>query len=101
LSFNALRITSSRFEATTVAITTGDSANLCRPTRRFADVGKTLVLMLIRWAGGEPKLWSVVRVPSDADEDGRQLHREVEELKWVGDHCHQQHLRRLASLHRA
>lgn len=40
-----------------------------------------LVLMLIRWFGGEPKLWSVLRVPSDDDEDGRQLHRELEELK--------------------
>lgn len=36
-----------------------------------------LVTMLIRWAGGEGRVWSVVRPPSDADEDRRQVHREL------------------------
>jgi transposase len=40
-----------------------------------------LVGMLIRWHLGEKKLWGVVRVPTAADEDRRQLHRELIELK--------------------
>jgi transposase len=40
-----------------------------------------LVSMLIRWHNGEKKLWAVVRVPTVADEDRRQLHRELIELK--------------------
>jgi transposase len=33
--------------------------------------------MLLRHVAGEPKVWSVVRVPSEVDEDRRQLHREL------------------------
>jgi transposase len=44
------------------------------------DAGK-LVNLLLRYHGGERKVWSVVRVPDAADEDARQLHRELEELK--------------------
>jgi transposase len=40
-----------------------------------------LVSMLIRWHNGEQKLWGVVRVPSVAEEDRRQLHRELIGLK--------------------
>ena len=40
-----------------------------------------LVSMLMRYHGGEQKLWSVVQVPSIADEDRRQLHRDLLELK--------------------
>ena len=40
-----------------------------------------LVGMLIRWHLGEKKLWGIVRVPTAADEDRRQLHRELIELK--------------------
>src|SRR5260370_12001049 len=40
-----------------------------------------LVNMLIRYHAGESKVWSVVWVPSVADEDQRQLHRELQELK--------------------
>ena len=40
-----------------------------------------LVSMLIRWRNGEKKVWCVVRVPSVSDEDHRQLHRELIELK--------------------
>ena len=40
-----------------------------------------LLSMLLRYQGGERKVWSVVRVPDVAAEDGRQLHRELMELK--------------------
>jgi transposase len=40
------------------------------------DVEK-LLSMLLRYVGGETKLWSVVQVPSPAEEDARQLHREL------------------------
>jgi transposase len=36
-----------------------------------------LVTMLIRAAGGEKKVWSVVNVPTLAEEDRRQVHREL------------------------
>ena len=36
-----------------------------------------LVTMLIRDATGEPRVWSVVRVPSVVEEDRRQVHREL------------------------
>jgi transposase len=44
------------------------------------DAGK-LVSMLIRWHQGERQVWSVVQVPSVTDEDRRQLHRDLLELK--------------------
>jgi transposase len=40
------------------------------------DAGK-LVGMLWRWLWGDRKVWSVVRVPSVAEEDRRQLNREL------------------------
>lgn len=40
------------------------------------DVRK-LLDMLMRYHGGESKTWSVVRVPTPAQEDNRQLHREL------------------------
>lgn len=40
-----------------------------------------LVNMLLRYCSGERKVWSVVWVPSVADEDNRQLHRDLQELK--------------------
>jgi transposase len=40
-----------------------------------------LVSMLIRWHNGEKKVWKVVHVPTVANEDDRQLHRELVELK--------------------
>ena len=36
-----------------------------------------LATMLIRAAGGEKKVWSVVRVPTPTEEDRRQVHREL------------------------
>jgi transposase len=44
------------------------------------DAAKLLNLLL-RFYNGEKKVWSVVRIPSIAAEDARQLHRELEELK--------------------
>jgi transposase len=44
------------------------------------DAGK-LLSMLIRWHLGERQVWSVVQVPSVADEDRRQLHRDLLEMK--------------------
>jgi transposase len=44
------------------------------------DVAK-LLTMLIRYHGGENKLWSVVRIPSPDDEDRRQPHRELIAVK--------------------
>lgn len=39
-----------------------------------------LATMLVRYYLGEWKIWSVVRVPSVEDEDGRHLHRELRAL---------------------
>ncbi len=44
------------------------------------DGGK-LVEMLARYDGGEQKVWHVVRVPGEADEDQRQLHRDMRQLR--------------------
>ena len=44
------------------------------------DVTK-LLTMLIRYHGGEHKLWSVVNVPTPEDEDRRQPHRELMAVK--------------------
>jgi transposase len=44
------------------------------------DVGK-LLTMLIRFDGGEEKVWSVVHVPIPEVEDKRHLHRELTTLK--------------------
>jgi len=50
-----------------------------RKTDRL-DAGK-LLSMLIRWHQGEKNVWSVVQVPSVLDEDRRQLHRDLGEMK--------------------
>jgi transposase len=44
------------------------------------DAGK-LLGMLMRYHGGEKKVWSVIRVPSEEVEDGRNLGRELGVLK--------------------
>lgn len=43
--------------------------------------------MLCRYHTGERKLWSVVNVPSVADEDGRQLHRGMKDLQRQKTEC--------------
>lgn len=40
-----------------------------------------LLSQLLRYHAGEYRVWSVVVVPSEADEDKRQMHRELMELK--------------------
>jgi len=40
-----------------------------------------LVTMLIRYMNGETKVWSVLHVPEEEDEDSRRLHREIQRLK--------------------
>ena len=42
---------------------------------------KKLLRMLMRYHGGERGLWSVVNVPSEEAEDGRNLNRELEVLR--------------------
>lgn len=44
------------------------------------DAGK-LAAMLVRYHGGETKVWSVCRIPNEAEDDRRRLHRELIELK--------------------
>jgi len=50
------------------------------------DAGKLLSL-LIRYHGGERKVWSVVTVPAVEDEDRRQLHRGLKELQGQQTEC--------------
>lgn len=50
------------------------------------DAGK-LVNMLCRYHAGERKVWSVVNVPTVADEDGRQLHRGLKDLQRQKTEC--------------
>lgn len=44
------------------------------------DVRK-LLEMLLRWVGGEKRVWSVVRVPKIEEEDQRHLHRELKRVQ--------------------
>jgi transposase len=63
-----------------------DSASIevnrrARRTKTDRLDGDKLLGMLLRWVGGETRVWSVVRVPSAAEEDQRQLHRELRRVK--------------------
>jgi transposase len=51
-----------------------------RRTKTDRVDARKLLQMLMRYHGGERKLWSVVNVPSEEAEDGRQLNRELEAL---------------------
>jgi transposase len=42
--------------------------------------GDKLLAMLLRYAGGERRVWSVVRVPTPEQEDERRAHRELGRL---------------------
>ena len=42
--------------------------------------GDKLLAMLLRYAGGERRVWSVVRVPTPEEEDARRAHRELGRL---------------------
>src|SRR5262245_35042643 len=61
------------------------------------DAGKLLSL-LCRYHGGERKVWSVVRVPTVADEDRRQLHRGLKDLQRQRTECSNRILGLLASV---
>jgi transposase len=52
-----------------------------RRTKTDRVDARKLLQMLMRYHGGERKLWSVVNVPSVEAEDGRNLNRELEVLK--------------------
>jgi transposase len=51
-----------------------------RPKTDRLDTGG-LLRLLIRHQAGDQKAWSVVRVPTLHEEDGRQLHRELVAMK--------------------
>jgi transposase len=51
-----------------------------RRTKTDRIDARKLLQMLMRYHGGERKLWSVVNVPSVEAEDGRQLNRELDAL---------------------
>lgn len=60
------------------------SIEVNRRLRRAKSDGldaRKLLGMLVRYHAGEPKVWSVVRVPTVEEEDRRQLHRELRTLK--------------------
>jgi transposase len=61
------------------------------------DVAK-LYEMLLRYAGGEKRVWRVVHVPTVEQEDERRLHRELERLKRERN-GHANRMRSLAVLH--
>jgi transposase len=58
-----------------------DSASLEVNRQTDRVDARKLLMMLLRYHSGEPKVWHVVRVPSVEQEDGRQLHRELSSLK--------------------
>lgn len=57
-----------------------------------------LLTMLMRYHGGERRLWSVLRVPSVEQEDGRRLHRELDRLTTERT-AHSNRIRSLLVLH--
>ncbi len=60
------------------------SIQVTRRARRAKADGpdvRQLCVMLLRWHNGEKKVWSVVRVPSEQQEDARHPHRELMSLK--------------------
>jgi transposase len=56
--------------------------------------GRKLLSMLVRFVGGEKKVWALLRVPTEAQEDERRPHRERARL--VGERG--QHVARIKSL---
>ena len=62
-----------------------DSASIevnrrARGTKTDRLDGDKLLAMLLRYAGGERRVWSVVRVPTVEQEDARRAHRELGRL---------------------
>jgi transposase len=60
--------------------------------------GKMLLRKLIAYCDGDKQVWSVVRVPSMAEEDARRIHRELERLKKERT-AHRNRIRSLLVLH--
>jgi transposase len=56
--------------------------------------GDKLLAMLLRYAGGERRVWSVVRVPTPEEEDARRAHRELGRL----GHERTAHINRIRAL---
>jgi transposase len=56
---------------------TCDPSTLCPPGSIDTE---RLLRSLMAYLRGEPKVWSVVRAPSIAEEDARRLHRERDRL---------------------
>ena len=46
-----------------------------------------MLTMLIRHHQGEQKVWSIVHVPTEPNEERRELHREMLELKHERTRC--------------
>jgi len=71
-----------------------------RKRRRKTDRldAEKLVRLLLRHCGGEEKVWGVARVPSEAEEDERRLHRELDRLKKERT-SHRNRIRSLLVLH--
>lgn len=57
-----------------------------------------LATMLIRYLNGETRVWSVLHIPEEQDEDGRRLHREIERLKKERT-AHTNRIKSLLALH--
>jgi transposase len=56
--------------------------------------GDKLLAMLLRYTGGEKRVWSVVRVPTAEQEDARRVNRELKRL----DHERTSHINRVRAL---
>jgi transposase len=56
--------------------------------------GAKLLAMLVRYLGGERRVWAVVHVPTPQEEDARRAHRELEQLR----HERTAHNNRIGSL---
>ena len=71
-----------------------------RKRRRKTDRldAKKLLRLLMRYISGDKQTWSVVRVPSVAEEDERHLHRELGSLKTERT-IHTNRIRSLLKLH--
>lgn len=66
------------------AVVDSASIEVNRRARRMKSDGldaAKLATMLVRYHQGESRVWRVVRVPTRAEEDQRQLHRELDVLK--------------------
>ena len=83
------------------AVVDSSSIEVNRRARRAKSDGldaAKLYEMVLRYVGGEKRVWRVVRVPTVEQEDARRLHRELERLKHERN-AHVSRMRSLAVLH--